>query len=169
VAITDANFILSRLIMEELFKLVSVLREIKTAADDIIKKFNPVLENLKDSNNELVQQAIKKYPNHGSTIQESMRKVVNEWMVEALRTRAELDSVIITAPGDDGFVIEFNERVPFLMEVYNGDIYDKQGLNGVIALRDDLKLQFTDYSRAKLFATATERLATVIAGDSKSK
>ncbi len=142
--------------MDELIKLVTALQQAKIAAENIIKKLDPVSKNLKDANHEIVQEAVKKYPAHAKTIQKCMQEVVVDWMSDALHVKADYDG--ITRKTDDGFIIDFSGG-SFMSEVYNGDTYDKQGVDGIIALESDLKTQFNTCDRAKLLSTAVAKLS----------
>lgn len=147
-----ANLVEVKTRVDELF--VCML-DIKTSASDILKKLEPVMKNIKDPNNEIVVQGVKKYPEYTSNLQQAMQNVTVQWVKDAAATKLEIDKFIKFT--DEGFIFNFDE-CPFIAEVWNGDAYDKQGLEGLQELKKDLAKQFADINRENLFILAIKHI-----------
>lgn len=136
-------------------KIAACVSEIKKLSLDIIKKLDPVTTSIKDPNNNIVLEGIKKYPQHADKLQQEMMVVVSNWKVDAMKVKDEIDKFIKIS--SQGFSMDF-ESCPFLTEVWNGDTYDKQELEGLVALKDDLQHQFSNINRQNLFDIAAKNV-----------
>jgi hypothetical protein len=141
-------------------QLFTCLEEIKVAAVNILKKLEPVMKNIKDANHEVVLQGTKKHPEYSVlAFQEAMSAVATEWIKDASAVKLEIDGFIKLS--DDGLPYIVFISCPFLTEVWNGDAYDKQGLDGLKALKADLLKQFNDINRENLFVLAAKKIKDV--------
>ena len=138
--------------------IISVLTEIKISAVDILKKLDPVMKNIKDHNNDIVLQASKKYPEYSiDVLQNAMQSVTIEWIKDASSVKLEIDKFITFT--EEGFVFQTDSKIcPFLLETWNGDAYDKQGIEGLKELKNDLVKQFINITRENLFILAAKRI-----------
>lgn len=145
--------------MDKITKLVSVLKDIKTVCNDILKKMIPVLDKFKDENNDILKTAKKKWPKVDSKIINThLETVANEWLSDAKKVDHEIDMFLVYE--EDGIRFNFG-KCSFLAEVWNGDSYDKQEIEGLIELYNDLKTQFSNMTRDNLFLKITPIMTTL--------
>lgn len=140
---------------QKVVTLITCLEEIKTNAVHILRKLEPVMENLKNSTSDVVIQGIKKHPEYKENLQESMKNVAIEWVKDASAVKSEIDSFIKIT--EEGIMFE-TEKCSFLAEVWNGDAYDKSGIEGLQELNNDLKKQFSNITRENLYSLAAKSL-----------
>jgi hypothetical protein len=136
-------------------QIMGCLSDIKVEASNILKKLEPVMKNIKDSNSDIVVQCIKKYPQYKDGIHDTMQNITVEWIKDASTVMSEIDNFIKVT--DEGFIFQM-ESCPFLAEVWTGDAYDRHGLEGLKELKIDLTKQFSDINRDNLFTLAAKRI-----------
>jgi hypothetical protein len=141
--------------MDDLLKYVTIVKMIQTSASEIIKKLDPVLKTLDQPNNKILTAAMEKYPDFKDKLPIALKAQVSEWLNDATTVLHELDLFIVY--NDTGFSFNF-EGCPFLSEVWNGDTYDHQGIDGFVKLDEDLKNQFKLANREKLFETVIKKI-----------
>ncbi len=143
--------------MDKMIEFVKRVSAVKESANDIIKKMQPVRQKLDQANNEVVKAAIGKYPKHADDLPDALKRVVDKWLVDAQSVIKEID--VFVKYTDAGFLLNLDE-CPFLSEVWNGDTFDKQELDGLQALNLELKKQFANMHRENLYKLAVVELSS---------
>ncbi len=144
--------------MDTFKRLVKSMDDIKVVAIDILKKLEPVQQTLRQPDNEILQTGLTKFPDMKKdklAFVNAMLSVVSEWQGDASDAKREIDSFIKL--DDSGFLFDF-KGCPFLADVWIGDAYDKEGVDGLLELHVDLTDQFKKMTRDNLYNKAIQNL-----------
>lgn len=140
--------------MDNFKTLTKIMSALRKKSHEIIDQALPFMELV--SHNEYVATLIEKFPSlQPDDAQNTLQDVCLEWVEDADKIRQEIYLFIIET--EDGFRIN-TEGCPFLSEVWNGDAYDKQGIEGMRMLLADLAIQQQNINEESLLAKATEWL-----------
>lgn len=126
--------------MEDLVNLTNILTQIKKLCRDIIERTLNVMEDLKTADNDYVDDVIDRHP-----------EVTPQKALALLRGAAEsityiphlvvtqIDSFTKHLLQGDSILSENIGEYEYLAEVWYGDIYDTEGIEGLKLLLSDLK------------------------------
>jgi len=143
--------------MEQFKVYTKVLSEIKKSAQIIIRKSIPLMETIIAEDGEYISSLMEDIPGLTHTqAAEILQETSLEWAKDAIRVIEEIDR-FIAMPDNDTFKINL-EGCPFLAEVWNGDAYDKTGVDGLRELLSDLKGQLANVNEEFLLKTAKTQL-----------
>ena len=126
---------------EIIYKAVPIMKDLETPEPDLVEE---VMESVKDTSN---QKVLKVLQDICLDLVEDSEKVVRE--IESFS-----DSVV---QGEEA-IDEGEEEYPFLMEVWCGDIYEKEKLAGLKELAVDLKEQLDEVDEDKIVEEAILQL-----------
>ena len=122
-------------------KAVPIMKDLETSEPDLVEE---VMEYVKDANN---QKVLKVLQDICLDLVEDSEKIVRE--IESFS-----DSVV---QGEEA-IDEGEDEYPFLMEVWCGDIYEKEKLAGLKELANDLKEQLSEVDEDKIVEKAIKQL-----------
>lgn len=136
--------------MSKLTALAKVLKQLNVASKKIIDASLAVMKQIQTTDSELVDDLIEtrgledteRLDSEGlrANLLEELQQASMGWADDAERIRKELDHFVLEE--EDVYTVNADPEVcPFLTEVWNGDSYDKTGIDGLRSLLDDLNVQ----------------------------
>jgi len=116
---------------------------------------------MQDTDNDEVDILIE----HNRKLSESgalnlLQDVILEKIEDAKRVSKEIDKFITNLTSLES---SDNSDTPFLNQVWSGDVYDAEEVNGMIALKTDLQTQLNDMNIQKIIRLALEKSVEAIA------
>ena len=163
--------------MEELVNLSNVLSNIKSVSKTIVEKSVSIMKEIESEQSEIVDDFLDALQEAGSAPFSGKRRFKSDNQLEKIDREAalillqdaslelvkdaervieEIDTFVIHSVGQ----ITINsdpEKCPFLTEVWNGDIYDKTEIDGLIDLLEDLKIQLSNVTSEYLVSSTVEK------------
>jgi hypothetical protein len=138
--------------MENLKGLGKLLSEIKKISEEIMQRSLPIMHLVKYPNDEYVIKLMEEIPElESEQALSTLQDITVGWVNDADHAKDEIDIFIIEET--DSFRINV-EGCPTLAEVWNGDAYDKAGIEGLREFRDDLKKQLSNIGEEQLMRQA---------------
>lgn len=146
--------------------LAKLLKQLNVASKKILDASLKLMKQIQDADSEFVDDLIDSRGlvdevNEDGTSTINREELLNDlqqaslgWTDDAESVRREIDSFIVEE--DDVYTVNADSDIcPFLTEVWNGDSYDKTGVEGLKALLDDLNLQLEGITGENLVERAT--------------
>ena len=145
--------------MNRLNNLTNTLNLIEKYSREIIAECIPIMEQLKDPESELVGEVLESVkdvskPKALKTLQDICLDLVEDSEKIVKEIESFSDAVV---QGEEA-IDEGEDEYPFLMEVWCGDIYEKENLNGLKELAKDLKGQLSEVDEDKIIEEAIFQL-----------
>ena len=152
--------------MEKLNKLTNTLNKIKFLSNKIIEKAIPIMQELEEDNNYIlesfVDDLIESNPelgkNNPSLLLEYLQSTMIELLTDAEIIIKEIESFSDAVIQGDDAIDEGEDDFPFLLQVWRGDIYEKQNIKGLKDLEKDLKKQLKNLDEEKIISLTLERV-----------
>lgn len=146
--------------------LAKLLKQLNVASKKILDASLKLMKQIQDTDSEFIDDLIDSRGlvdevNEDGTSTINREDLLNDlqqaslgWTDDAESVRREIDNFIVEE--DDVYTVNADPDVcPFLTEVWNGDSYDKTGVEGLKALLDDLNLQLEGITGENLVERAT--------------
>lgn len=125
--------------MQQLNELTDTINKLSKVANAIIKKTIPLMEELLDQDNDLVDELAEMLPTASKdNIIAVARDITLEWIADAEKIRNELPVFTKLIMKGKDKVREGAEQCPLLCEVWCGDTYDEHGLSALKQLGKEL-------------------------------
>ena len=148
--------------MDNLRSVLTTLDDIKKLATQVAKKSQPIIKKIEES---YANEVLEVNPNFGlarEQIVEKMLAIVATWTERADKVNVEIDKFVVE--DNNTFSISPSPEVtPFLSEVWYGDTYDKEGLQGLLALKKALTDDVALVSEKSLITTFKKNVRPVTA------
>jgi hypothetical protein len=151
--------------MSKLAALAKVLKQIDGVSKKIIDKSLSIMKQLQDTESELIDDLIdakgiemkEEDTGHRAYLLEELQRASLTWTFDAESVKNEIGNFIIEE--DDVYTVNADHDVcPFLTEVWNGDSYDKTGLEGLKSLLEDLNVQLKGITESNLIENVSRVL-----------
>lgn len=142
--------------MDRLNELTSTLNSVKKSATKIILASVPILKDLEEENNDLVEEVIEDSEDNDidrSEILETLRQVALDNTNDAEVVMREIDPFLLSMSHGEEELERNQDSYPFLFEVWCGDIYESDGLQGLKQLELSLKSQIKNVTEEKIIET----------------
>lgn len=133
---------------------VTLLLEIKKISSNIIQRALPMME---DICNEEISEYIEMYLDENPSldpakIQNVLQTITTEWIADAESAQNEI-AALLTSPTEEDFRLKI-ENLSFFSQIWKGDTYDLEELQGLEAFIADLKTQLANVTEKNLLARA---------------
>lgn len=146
--------------MSKFAVLAKVLKQLNVTSKKILESSLKLMKQIQYTDSEFVDDLIdaRGLEDDGNIDRNALLNDLQQaslgWTHDAESVRREIDSFIVEE--DDIYTVNADPDVcPFLTEVWNGDSYDKTGVEGLTALLEDLKVQLGGITGEKLVERAT--------------
>ena len=144
--------------MEGLRALSATLTDIDVVATKIIQRSVKIMNQLHDTDSEFVDELLDDVEDMKLTREDALKRLQEfslTYTIDAERVKHELGKFVKEGPPEDenkltGSYTVNAEGCPFLAEVWNGDMYDKTGIDALKDLLADLKNQLKSISSKHL-------------------
>jgi len=125
--------------MDQLRLLTKTLNEISKLSTEILTRSLVIMRSLPDKDSDIIEDIFElRQDLKREVIVEAAKEASMDLVSDAEIVRSEIKGFVVKTA--DGF--QLNEKAcPFLAQVWHGDAYDKSEIEGLQALRDDLKVQ----------------------------
>ncbi len=125
--------------MEKLNNFTSILGQISSVCENIIRRSVPVMKSILDDKKQLINTIKKKHPDlEEKEIKQRLQKAALFLVNDAKTIKKEFRGFIDAILQYESFE---NIDAPFLTEVWMGDTYDCRGVDSLIILLQDLESQ----------------------------
>ena len=135
-----------------------VLDRLKLTSVELLETALPIMQEMEDVDNDGVDVLVE----HNRKLSEEvalelLQDVTLEMIEDAKQVNKEIEefSVIVMSLEDEAELESVN--TPFLNQVWSGDIYDANEINGLEALADDLQTQLDNMDLQKIVHRALEK------------
>ena len=145
--------------MNKLNNLTATLNAVEKYAQEILAKAVPIMKDLESPEPELVEDVMESVTD--STNQKVLKVLQNICLglvEDAEKVVLEIDSFSDSVLQGEEAIDEGEDEYPFLMEVWCGDIYEKEKLAGLKELAADLKDQLSRVDEDKIVDEAIGQL-----------
>lgn len=145
--------------MNRLNNLTKTLNSIEHYSREILSNTIPIMRELEDPDNDLVEEVVES--NNGITKKnalETLRNICLELVEDSEKVVSELESFSDAVVQGEEAIDEGEEEYPFMMEVWCGDIYEKEKLEGLKELALDLKEQLQEVDEDKIIEESIRKL-----------
>jgi hypothetical protein len=122
-----------------LVNLVDVLKEINKTAIDIIKLSSKIVKQLEDDENDAITDLVDKYPQRKKDeLSELLSQQVESLIGDAASVTKEINAFSYTIASNSPID---NSGCQFFQQIWCGDYYNKEGIDGLKDLLEELKTQ----------------------------
>lgn len=122
--------------------LANVLTNIERVSEKIIQKNIDILSTLRDSDNDMVDEIIDNYPDMEiEEIITRLRETAYPLTRDAEKVMEEIQEFSDNVIQGEEILTNNSEKYPFLIEVWCGDTYEEEGIQGLQLLYEDLTRQ----------------------------
>ena len=142
--------------MEQLKALTTTLTDIDAVATKIIQRSVKIMNQLHDTDSEFVDELLDDLEDMKLARDDALKRLQEfslTYTVDAELVKRELPKFVTETSTDDGQQGSYtvnSEACPYLAQVWNGDMYDKTGVQGLKELLADLKGQLKSISSKNL-------------------
>jgi hypothetical protein len=145
--------------MNKLNSLTNILNIIENTAKDILAKALPIMKDLESTNSELVDEVMEYIKDVSSqTVLEVLQNICLDLVEDAEKVVLEIEAFSDAVVQGEEVIEEREEEYLFLMEVWCGDIYEKEKLAGLKELARELKNQLKEVDENKIIEHAISKL-----------
>ncbi len=145
--------------MNKLNQLTKTLNSIKLLANKFIGKIFPIMEEISENDSDIIDEMMERGKGlDEKTAMELIRKTILEKVEDSKNVANEIDAFMNAVVDGEKGIERDSEYYPFLWQVWCGDIYDVDGISGLLELRKDLKYQLSNANEEKLIETALGEL-----------
>lgn len=148
--------------MSKLTVFAKVLKRLDSTSQNIINASLAIMKKIQNVDSELVDDLIEEKGGDSETadreaLLNALQEASLDWTGDAEKVRQELDNFVLEE--DDIYTVNADmDTCPFLTEVWNGDSYDKTGVEGLQALLTDLENQLKDINEESLVRKAAGKV-----------
>jgi predicted transcriptional regulator len=145
--------------MNKLNNLTSILNIIENTSRDILSKAVPIMKDLKNTDSEMVDEVMEYVKDESTrTVLEVLQNICLDLVEDAEKVVLEIEAFSDAVVQGEEVIEEREEEYLFLMEVWCGDIYEKEKLAGLKELAKELKNQLKEVSENKIVEHAINKL-----------
>ena len=145
--------------MNRLNELTNTLNIIEKYSRNIISKLIPIMKDLKDPQSDIVEEVL-------DNVNGAKKEIVLEMLQEiCLKLAEDSEKIVIEIEAFSDAIIQGEEAIdegeeeyPFLMEVWCGDIYEKDKMGALKELSLDLKDQLSEVDENKIAEQVINKL-----------
>jgi hypothetical protein len=146
--------------MNKLNNLTSTLNIIENTARAILSKTIPIMEELKYTDSDIVEEVMESTKDISSKkVLEVLQNICLDLVEDAEKVVLEIESFSDAVLQGEDVIEEREEEYLFLMEVWCGDIYEKEKLAGLKELAKELKNQLNEVDEYKIIGKAINKLS----------
>lgn len=148
--------------MSKLTAFAKILKRLDTTSQNIINASLKIMKRIQEVDSELVDDLAEELNLEEDKIDRALllsalQDASLEWSVDAQRVKGEIDNFVLEE--DDIYTVNADvETCPFLTEVWNGDLYDKTGVDGLKALLEDLEALLKEINEENLVKNAAIKI-----------
>lgn len=135
--------------------LTKILGDIKKISEKIIQKALPIMETIETEDASTVVNFLERVPGDTSHALEVLQDITLQWVKDAQPLKEEVEKFVLY---EDESIRLNTEECKVLAEAWRGDAYDKQGIDGLLALKADLKQTLERISEEELMKEAEKVL-----------
>lgn len=144
--------------MSKLTAFAKILKRLDKTSQNIINASLRIMKKIQDVDSELVDDLAEELNLEEDKVDRelllsALQDASLEWSVDAQKVTGELDNFVLEE--EDIYTVNADmDTCPFLTEVWNGDSYDKTGLEGLKALLEDMEGQLKEINEEALVKKA---------------
>lgn len=145
--------------MNRLNNLTRTLNSIEKYSREILSNTIPIMKDLEDPDNDLVEEVIESVD--GATKQKvlkTLQDICLDLVEDSEKVVSEIESFSDAVVQGEEAIDEGEDEYPFMMEVWCGDIYEQEKLEGLRELALDLKEQLEEVDEDKIIEEAINKL-----------
>lgn len=125
--------------MDRLQALVGTLSSLKTTSNNIIRNMVPIMSKIAEDDNDIIDEVNHRTEVEVEIISEYLQSMTLDIISDAEKVKAEIDAFAsATEVGQNAIESNINSY-PFLADVWFGDVYGKEGIEGMKILLNDLR------------------------------
>lgn len=145
--------------MNRLNNLTKTLNSIEEYSREILSNTIPIMKELENPDNDLVEEVMESV--EGITKQKALktlRYICLDLVEDSEKVVSEIESFSDAVIQGEEAIDEGEEEYPFMMEVWCGDIYEQEKLEGLKELALDLKEQLQEVDEDKIIEESINKL-----------
>ncbi len=151
---------------------IKIFKKLKTQAQSLLNEILPTMEELTKDDNYILDEVV-----HITQFEKEEQSVILEWMrdktlsliKEAECVKNEIDLFTKAYQKGEESIEKNMKKYPFLANVWYGDEYDKEGLEGLEMLIKDLTMESENVSESKIIEMAVNHFSEPISKGAKPK
>jgi hypothetical protein len=145
--------------MKTFKRLVKLLGSVKKTSKQIISKSLVIMKKLTREDIYLVEDLVENAKGESRIVTpekalELLRETVTSWTLDSSEILKEIDQFVV----GDGESFKINAECEFLYEVWNGDMYDKTGVEGLEELLKELTSRLENLDDEHLIEEAMKKI-----------
>ncbi len=144
--------------MERLNQLTKMLNTIKNLSNNIIEKSIPIMKELAEENNDLLEELLEKQDIDADVAIETLQNICLDLTKDAESVIEEIEPFSDAIIQGQDALDEGEDEYPFLLQVWYGDMYEESEIEGLKVLAKDLKKQLKQVDEDKIIDKALSQL-----------
>lgn len=145
--------------MEQLNSITETLNKVYKLSTNIIQRILPYMEEISEPDNDFIMNIKMSIPDiSDSKAQEVLQRAAIQLSRDAKAVKREIgefSSAILRL----GRSLK-DSNCPYMKEVWYGDMYGEEGLDGLVQLKNDLQIQYNNLSEDTILERAIELYTT---------